>query len=705
MEDDFIPDFTLADRTAEIFNQNSLLIVENDQLLISQNNFLNFFDVSTMTKSNYIGTEKKKTITGFCKINETFVIAYDDGSLYGFNYENEKIFGCRISKKKITSLFKRENILYIGTVNGQIYEYDVFQCEITKIYKKQTTCNFQMAHNEEFFVVISGKSFIIFSFRNTDPVKISDIENQICECAIIAEVLIILDQKGKISFFNLKNMCFYENWLNIKTAKSLFVDKNTFFVISPQKKINQYRINPENIDLEYKNIKITEKGTFDCDVFKMFLFENQIFILSTKNQIFKISENDELIPLLSFHNTEILNIKIYEENIYSLSEEKLIKWQLPTKNNEQPANFALEIVNTRRFELKTNGMYFFNTKICVFDKEKLTFLCSMTFKTVFVLEIPNTTAIASQEEIFAVGSGKKISLYNKKFKEILEFYDESDIVYMKFSNNGKMLGVSNLNNKINIYQASSGGQLMSLYGHSLPVRHFDFSPDDKNILSCSADKLIKLWGVEYGECRKTIIEKGTMALYFRHNKDLFLVSNDSLNYYQKNEKIKEFKTFKAKWFDLNDDFLVIASKYQIYLYKMNTLEFLPEISSDFDDDLEIEDQKKFDRLESAMEKGISDNIFNDLLDEFLTVDIAEIDSFIKLLDLNSISYILKMFDRHQELPTIISIKIFLSIMKHHKSFCQENVKVYPVYCNIFEKVKNLHQLIKRNMAKTKHNKK
>lgn len=701
MENDFISDFTLVAQTAEIFNHNSLISTEIDQLLISQNNHLNFWNVPSFTKNNSIGTEKKRTITGFCRIEEIFVLSYDDGSLHGLNYENEKIFGCRISKKKIVFLINKGNMLYLGTVNGNIYEYDVFKCEITRIYKKQTSCNSQIAHNKEYFVVLSGKSIIIFEYSKKDPVKIQDIENQIVDCAIISKILIILDQKGQISFFNLQKLCFFTNHLNIKTAKSLFVDRNSFYVISPQKKINQYQINPETLDFDSFSFKITEKGTIECDIFKMFNYGNQIFIFSLKNQIFKISENGEQMGLLPFHNTEILNIKIYNENVFSLSEEKLIKWQLLDTENEQSKNMALEIINSTQFKLKTSGLYFFKSQICVFDREQASFLCLKTLKAVNTLKIPNITAIASQEEYFAIGSGNNIALYDKKMNKITDFHDESTIVYIKFSNNGKILGVSNLNNKINIYQVSSGAHLMSLYGHSLPVKFFDFSSDDRSLLSCSADKLIKLWGVEYAECRKTIIENAEMALFMKHNKNLFLAANDCMKYYHKNEKIKEFKTFKAKWFDMVGDYLIIAAKYQIYLYKMNDLEFLPENSSEVDEELEIEDQKKFDRLESALEKSMSENTFDDLLDELLTVDLAEIEPFVKLLDRNSISCLLKMFDKHEEISTITSIKIFLSIMKHHKNFCQENAKVYSVYCNIYEKVKNLHQLIKTNIKETR----
>lgn len=45
---------------------------------------------------------------------------------------------------------------------------------------------------------------------------------------------------------------------------------------------------------------------------------------------------------------------------------------------------------------------------------------------------------------------------------------------------------------------------LSLYGHKLPVLCMDISSDGDLIVSGSADKNLKIWGLDFGDCHKSI---------------------------------------------------------------------------------------------------------------------------------------------------------------------------------------------------------
>ena len=45
---------------------------------------------------------------------------------------------------------------------------------------------------------------------------------------------------------------------------------------------------------------------------------------------------------------------------------------------------------------------------------------------------------------------------------------------------------------------------LNLYGHSLPILGFDISSDNTLLVSCSADKNIKIWGLDFGDIHKSI---------------------------------------------------------------------------------------------------------------------------------------------------------------------------------------------------------
>ncbi len=45
---------------------------------------------------------------------------------------------------------------------------------------------------------------------------------------------------------------------------------------------------------------------------------------------------------------------------------------------------------------------------------------------------------------------------------------------------------------------------LSLYGHKLPVLSMDISSDGALLVSGSADKNIKIWGLDFGDCHKSL---------------------------------------------------------------------------------------------------------------------------------------------------------------------------------------------------------
>ena len=57
---------------------------------------------------------------------------------------------------------------------------------------------------------------------------------------------------------------------------------------------------------------------------------------------------------------------------------------------------------------------------------------------------------------------------------------------------------------------------LSLYGHKLPVTAMDVSADSQLIATGSADKNLKIWGLDFGDCHKSIFahDEGITAVRF-----------------------------------------------------------------------------------------------------------------------------------------------------------------------------------------------
>ncbi|KAK8853493.1 hypothetical protein IAR55_004200 [Kwoniella newhampshirensis] len=79
-----------------------------------------------------------------------------------------------------------------------------------------------------------------------------------------------------------------------------------------------------------------------------------------------------------------------------------------------------------------------------------------------------------------------------------------DVLAVKYSPDGRFLAVSLLDSTVKIFFQDTLKFFLSLYGHKLPVLSLDISSDSKLIVTCSADKNVKIWGMTFGDCHKSI---------------------------------------------------------------------------------------------------------------------------------------------------------------------------------------------------------
>ena len=89
-----------------------------------------------------------------------------------------------------------------------------------------------------------------------------------------------------------------------------------------------------------------------------------------------------------------------------------------------------------------------------------------------------------------------------QFFEKIESTDE--IMGVKFTPNGKYFVFSLLDQTMKVCYLDSMKLSLNLYGHSLPILGFDISSDNSLLVSCSADKNIKICGLDFGDIHKSI---------------------------------------------------------------------------------------------------------------------------------------------------------------------------------------------------------
>ncbi|EMC95327.1 hypothetical protein BAUCODRAFT_536540 [Baudoinia panamericana UAMH 10762] len=91
-----------------------------------------------------------------------------------------------------------------------------------------------------------------------------------------------------------------------------------------------------------------------------------------------------------------------------------------------------------------------------------------------------------------------------------------DILALTFSPDHRLLAVATLDLTVKIFFVDSLKLFLTLYGHKLPVLDLTISSDSKVIATCSADKHVRLWGLEFGDCHKSFYahEDSVMAVRF-----------------------------------------------------------------------------------------------------------------------------------------------------------------------------------------------
>ncbi|EMD40648.1 hypothetical protein CERSUDRAFT_130746 [Gelatoporia subvermispora B] len=94
-----------------------------------------------------------------------------------------------------------------------------------------------------------------------------------------------------------------------------------------------------------------------------------------------------------------------------------------------------------------------------------------------------------------------------------------DVLSVRYSPNGKLLAVALLDSTVKVFYQDSLKFFLSLYGHKLPVLSMDISGDSKLMVTCSADKNVKIWGLDFGDCHRSIFahDESVMQVAFERN--------------------------------------------------------------------------------------------------------------------------------------------------------------------------------------------
>ena len=175
-----------------------------------------------------------------------------------------------------------------------------------------------------------------------------------------------------------------------------------------------------------------------------------------------------------------------------------------------------------------------------------------------------------QEEI--PGTTRRTPRFRLAHAQTLKLSD--DILSLRFSPDSRLLAVSLLDNTVKVFFVDSLKLFLNLYGHKLPVLNMDISYDSKLIVTCSADKNIRLWGLDFGDCHKAFFahqDSIMQVAFIPHNQDqnghhFFSASKDQMIKYWDGDKFEQIQKLEGHHGEIwalavsrTGDFLISAS--------------------------------------------------------------------------------------------------------------------------------------------------
>lgn len=128
-----------------------------------------------------------------------------------------------------------------------------------------------------------------------------------------------------------------------------------------------------------------------------------------------------------------------------------------------------------------------------------------------------------------------------------------DILSLRFSPDSRVLAVALLDNTVKVFFVDSLKLFLNLYGHKLPVLNMDISYDSKLVVTCSADKNVRLWGLDFGDCHKAFFahqDSIMQVAFIPHNQDgnghhFFSASKDHIIKYWDGDKFEQIQKLEG----------------------------------------------------------------------------------------------------------------------------------------------------------------
>ncbi|KAF7682478.1 U3 small nucleolar RNA-associated protein 12 [Astathelohania contejeani] len=717
MEGPFIPDFTLQHSQGEFFTENSIIFYQDNITYITQYNKVVLCDITQYKILGTIGSSKNIKITAFNLFltdeKEIFyVLGYENGIIKIYDKFNNAKNQFKAFSREVTRIRQDGDTIFASSMDGVLISYSWLEEGIKNKLEGPPIADFAFGEGRIFCGCTDQtiRTWEMETWSNTDICFPESIPRRL---EYEKNILFIQTSKNELIFKSYDSLMDTLSELikfnSYKRFSDFKISNNLLFVLA-RGKLYFYKI-------KEASTKLVDLGVLKIDkaITKFFVMNKPIlgdeeteffekkfvvmpeFVCGGSNNTLLHYKNGMFLNH-PFHNTAISQIEYNGSDIIiTLSEEKIIFWKIIEDRIEKTGEISgsYNIMCCMDFYLvlgNSDGIYVYSMD---------------TFDLQFKEDVGSIKALHYKNSILVAGLNNTLKFYKNDLTHKRDFNCEEAITYLRISNNGSFIAVAMLNNKINLYDMHTMDIRTSLYGHSLPVRYFDFSVDDKILISCGADKLVKIWGTEYGECRKTLIGDANNMEFI--GDDLFLFGCGDICYYHKFECIRKFKDNssslirKIKSAEQKLNGFISCGKYNLNYYKINQYEFMDEEEESIEEEeIDVVNQRACeDFMESIeyLEKGITKHAVSLLYSSILRLDLSELNKYLYLLDNKSIYLLgegIKFLVENEEWNVVIIGRLFCGLARFNRCMIEGSEVYKRIYFRIMERMECLKEVLCEN---------
>lgn len=598
--DEYIADYEYA-RSISCIGESASVSASfgEDKVVVTAYENIFIWDINTLSVHHMINYNSESVITAIsCIPTETswLLIGHLNGTVRVIDFSGNEIFGFREHIKQINGISSTEDTTVVYTTSA---------FTVVDLRTESVICTVSLDIPISLVKIVDQKIAVGTIRGIVHTYEITDLLNGVQEAEIYP-----LPLNHIVGFLVVDGTIYSadsERLINIKTKEEIPLKHRVSFFRSHNSSIftrdakNKYRL------LTVKENKIEEVCVFKNTrpLASMELFSNKGVCVFADNGIgvTRIPENSttveagrsNLIGVVENAGT-ILGITETEGKVFarSVKKDELEVLDISAVLFEDPGMHCISVYENKYYIGKSDG------SVCIRNSS------GEVVQNIKVSESP-VVSLDVQKSILALGTGNRVILLEGSTEnyERDELDYEDEVVCVRISVDSSLIFTSLADNTVKVHKID-GTKVLSLYGHSVPVVDICVCLEKSVVFTLGGDKLVKVWGLRHGECRRTInpVDPSGITLF----KNLLIVSTASgLIYYLKDtlEKVKkiEYKTGKQRAVPGQNRIAVVDSYMGVIRERALSLFTEGEYGTSVEEQRQIE-EKKTEIEEIAKEKKI-----------------------------------------------------------------------------------------------------